>query len=77
MTPKPASVNQTWANSDQKISRAFGSDNFSRTFASDNFVKVDAVTNTGSDWLHAAAITQVAQTDKASLFHEISWITSN
>jgi hypothetical protein len=45
---------------------------FSRTFASDNFVKVDAVTSTGTGWLHAAAITPVAQTDKASLFREIS-----
>jgi hypothetical protein len=50
---------------------AFASEHFSRTLASDNFVKVDVVTSTGSDWLHAAAITRVAQTDKASLFHEI------
>ena len=48
--------------------RTFASDNFSRTFASDNFVKVDAVTSTGSGWLHAAAITRVTWTDKASLF---------
>ena len=72
ITPKPASVNRTWANSDQKNSRAFASDNFSHNFASDNFVEVDAVTSTGSDWLNAAAITLVAQTDKASLFGEIS-----
>ena len=77
MTPKPVSVNQTWANSDQKNLRTFASEKISHTFASDNFVKVDEVTSTGSDWLHAAAITRVAQTDKASLFREIYWITSN
>ena len=53
---------------DQNILRTFGA----QFPASDNFFKVDsAVTSTGSDWLHTAAITRVAWTDKASLFREI------